>query len=306
MTIEQFQPRADLVSPQDVAVHRLTEWAQSADAAYQMADRLSSSAFVPQQFRGKPVELTAAILAGLEIGLSPMTAMRSFDIINNQAAPRAITLRAVVQAQGHEMVLIESTETRCRMKGRRKGSDEWQPVTWTLDRARALGLTGKDNWKKQPGAMLVARATSELARLVASDAILGVGYSSEEVADGGSYDQPAPVESADAAPSGTRRMSRPRPVEVAPLPDDGPAYETPGPEEPRDAPLVPSSSLGRRMFATFNEAGITEREDRLKYVSDVVGREVGSSADMTETEASAVIDALQADLQQPFPTEESS
>ncbi len=298
MSIEQYVPRAEIAlsNVQDAAVHRLAEWAQSADAAYLVAERLSSSAFVPAQFKGKPVELTAAILSGLEIGLSPMAAMRSFDIIQGQAAPRAITLRAVVQAHGHEMVLVESTESRCRMKGRRRGSDEWQTVTWTMDRARALGLASKDGWKKQPGSMLVARATSELARLIASDAILGVGYSSEEVADGGAFDAPAPV--GDGTPSGTRRMSR-KPAAVEPVE----TVEEPDPPADESPLLNTSSALAKRLFATFNEAAITERDDRLRYVSDVVGRDIASSSELTDADASAVLDALHADLEQPFETE---
>ena len=180
--ITPYQPAAQVarVDAQTIAVQRLTEWAHSADAAYAIAEKLVQSSFVPVGFKGKPVEATAAILAGLEIGLQPMAALRSFDVIQGQAAPRAITLRAVVQSYGHEMVLVESTNTRCKMRGLRRGSTEWQSVTWTLDRAKDLGLTGKDNWKKQPGAMLVARATGELARLIAADAILGIAEQIKE------------------------------------------------------------------------------------------------------------------------------
>lgn len=295
MTIEQYEERSALATTQDIAVQRLGEWAQSADAAYMVAERLSSSAFVPAQFKGKPVELTAAILAGIEVGLSPMAAMRSFDIIQGQAAPRAITLRAVVQSYGHEMVLVESTNSRCRMKGRRKGSDEWQTVTWTMDRAKDLGLIAKDNWKKQPGAMLVARATSELARLIASDAILGIGYSSEEVADGGPHDAQIVAETTTpAAPTGTRKMSRRKP-----------AAEDGTPERDEE---------GQRaaMFATFGEstkAGLIsdDRSERLAYCANVVGHDVESSSVLTWDEISAVIDSLKADLaalEQPFPDAE--
>lgn len=289
MSIQQYEERPTaLATSQDVAVHRLGEWAQSADAAYMVAERLSSSAFVPAQFKGKPVELTAAILAGIEVGLSPMAAMRSFDIIQGQAAPRAITLRAVVQSYGHEMVLVESTNSRCRMKGRRKGSEEWQTVTWTTDRARDLGLLGKDNWKKQPAAMLVARATSELARLIASDAILGIGYSSEEVADGGTFDaQVAADTTAPAAPTGTRKMSRkPKPAN-----EDG----TPAPD---------IEGQMKAMHAAFNDAGITERQDRLDFAMSTIHREIESSNDLTWDERSAVIDALKAITDQPFPADE--
>lgn len=304
MSLEQYAERAEvaLATSQDQAVQRLGEWAHSADAAYRVAERLSQSAFVPQQFRGKPVELSAAILSGLEVGLSPMAAMRSFDIIQGQAAARAITLRAIVQSHGHEMVLEESTATRCRMKGRRKGSDEWQRITWTIERARDLGLTGKDNWKKQPAAMLLARATSELARLIASDAILGIGYSSEEVADGGAFDQQvSEVTTTPAAPGGTRKMSRkaaePEPAEE-PQPESDQAQDDVldvevEPDPPADEPDGITSAQLKKMGAAMRDRGLTERADALMFVNDVIGREVSSRNDLSKDEASRVIDALE-------------
>lgn len=299
MSIEQYnhQPaELALSTTQDVAVQRLGEWAQSADAAYGVAQRLSESSFVPQQFRGKPVELTAAILSGLEVGLSPMAAMRSFDIIQGQAAPRAVTLRAVVQSHGHEMVLEESTATRCKMKGKRRGSNEWQRVTWTMDRARDLGLASKDGWKKQPTAMLIARATSELARLIASDAILGIAHSAEEIADGVTFDQQVDSETTmPTEPAGTRRMGRNlQPVEdaTADEPSDEP-HEAEVVEETNESPLLDTqSSLAKRMHATFREHDVEDREARLKFASTVVGRALESSAELTEEEAREVIAAL--------------
>lgn len=272
---------------QDVAIHRLGEWARSADAAHQIAQTLVQTSFCPESFRNKPGEATAAILAGMEVGLQPMAALRSFDVIQGTAAARAITLRAIAQSHGHEMVLEESTETRCKMKGRRRGASEWQPVVWTIDRAKKLGVTNKPNWRNQPQSMLLARATSELARLIASDAILGIAYSIEEIEDG-----VLPGGNVDATPAvttGTRRMSRKKAE-----PKPAPAPEDAAPESPL---LDPQSPLAKRMFATFNEAGITDRDDRLRYVSDVVGREVTGSAEMTDDDASKVIDALARDLE---------
>lgn len=298
MSIQTYEsPTAlSIAQTQDIAVQRLGEWAQSADAAYIVAERLSQSAFVPQQFRGKPVELTAAILAGIEVGLSPMSAMRSFDIIQGVAAPRAITLRAVVQSHGHEMVLVESTATRCVMKGRRKGSSEWQTVQWTMDRARDLGLVGKDNWKKQPAAMLVARATSELARLIASDAILGIGYSAEEVADGGAYDeQVAEVTTTPASTSGTRRMSRRSqtsdPGEEAPAPQNvgEPQEDSPGSESPL---LSNRTTFGKLFYARMSERNFESDAARIEYVVETIGRFVESTKEITEGEARMVLARL--------------
>lgn len=297
MSIEQYVPRAEvaLSNAQDIAVHRLSEWAHSATAAHQIAQTLVQTSFVPDGFRNKPGEATAAILAGLEVGLQPMAALRSFDVIQGQAAPRAITLRAIIQSHGHEIEVQESTSTRCKMRGRRKGSTDWQTVTWTIERAQQLGVTGKSNWKNQPQAMLVARATSEIARLIASDAILGIAYSAEEINDGGTYDQQVAVETAEATPTGSRKMSRRAPVvEQEPMPDPEPEPASGSEPAPK---LDGRSALAKRMHATFNDLGITDRDNRLAYASDVIGRGVESSADLTEAEASQIIDALEADRQ---------
>lgn len=264
------------------AVHRLAEWASSADAAYSVAERLVQSSFVPAAFKGKPVEATAAILAGLEIGLRPMAALRSFDVIQGQAAPRAVTLRAVVQSYGHELVLKESTATRAVVAGRRAGTETWQTSTWTIDRARELGLTGKDNWKKQPGAMLVARATAECARLIASDAILGIPYSIEEIADGAAA---SPVDTPVEPVEQPKRRTLSRKAK----PTEEPV------EEPEAAPAdAITAAQSKKMHALLRELGREDRDDKLKLATFVTNREVTSTSDLTKSEAALVIDWLEA------------
>lgn len=289
--MQQWQPPAE-VAPvttlTNTAVHNLMQWAEHAGQVYRLAEMLCGSSFVPQAFKGKPIEGAAAIMAGAEVGMSPVTSLRAFDVIQGQATARAITLRAIVQSHGHEVVLVESTSTRCKMRGRRKGTDTWQDVSWTIDRAKDLQLTGKDNWKKQPAAMLVARATSEICRLIAADAILGIGYSTEEVADGAGVDLSAPAVDGESQP-GTRRMSRKR-AEPAPEPDPVADAET-----GEVAGITPQQS--KALHAAFNNAGVKDREQRLAYCRNLIGRDLASSSDLTKVEASAVIDALHQDAQ---------
>lgn len=280
------QPAQDVVTATTRGIERLVDWAQEADAAMSLAQRLSNTAFCPQQFRGKPADLAAAMLAGQELGLSPITSMGSFDVIQGRAAARAITLRGLVQAQGHEIVKVDSSSTRCTMKGRRRGSDEWQTVTWTIDRAKALGLTGKDNWKKQPEAMLIARATSELCRLIASDALLGIGggYSTEEIADGATDDvtfTPDPVEPTTGGKTTVRRR-RTTPSKT----DDA----TPKPVD--DAVELITEPQSKKLHAMVNERGLT-REQKLAGASTIIGREIESTSDLTKEEAARVIDSLE-------------
>ena len=104
-----------------------------------------------------------------------MAALRAIDVIQGTPALRAVALRALVQRAGHQIWLVESSKTQAIVRGKRRGEGtETQESTWTIERARDLGLSGKDNWKKQPAAMLVARATAECARLIASDVLLGL------------------------------------------------------------------------------------------------------------------------------------
>lgn len=294
-------------------VTALVQWAQEADAAYSLATKLVGTSFCPAAFRGKPEEAVAAMLAGAEVGLSPMSALRSFDVIQGTAAPRALTLRAVAQSQGAQFVTESATASKVVMRARRRGG-EWETVTWTIERARDLGLTNKDNWKKQPQAMLVARATAELARLVAADALLGIGYAYEECED----EIPAPtttVTRAESPKRNTVKRAAP-PVEEPPL--DEPqtaaggvgAADLPAPMDDQDGTqgsLVDPSATGsepepggisqaqsRMLHALFRQNGITDRELALAFCYDQIQREITSTKEMTKAECSKVIDALNA------------
>ncbi|MFC3504835.1 hypothetical protein ACFOOK_28240 [Micromonospora krabiensis] len=176
------------------ATAQLVQWAQAAHAAHSLAEGICNTAVAPQAYRGKPAEAAAAILAGAEVGLSPIASLRAFDNIQGTPAPKAITLRAIAQGLGHDVRIDESTAERAVVSGRRKGDTEWQTSTWDLDRAAKLGLLGKTQWKQQPAAMLVARATAEVCRWIASDAIMGMPYTVEEIRDQGAVveSRPAP------------------------------------------------------------------------------------------------------------------
>lgn len=277
------QPTFTEIRPRELS---LVEWAREADAALQLAQTLCRSPFAPPQFRDNPDHTAAAILAGSELSLSPTAAMQAFDVIEHRAAPRAITLRALAQAHGHELIVTTSTENTCVMKGRRRGSNEWQEVTWTIARARRLGVAGKRNWNTQPTAMLVARATSELARLVAADALLGIPYSAEELRD---------ELATDEAAGGTRKVKRrrvvvaPDPAETEDAADDAAepvqAEADPGAEPATGADL-------RALGAAFVRAGIRGGPERTAYASEVLGHEVFGATELTAAEARRVVEAL--------------
>lgn len=208
------------------ALSPLMQWAMDAREAAKIATSLAQTSFVPQSLRGKPADVTAAILAGQELGLQPMAALRSIDVIQGTPALRAHAQRGLVQSKGHK-VWIEpgASKQKVVVKGQRREADgSYGPVqesVWDIPRAAEMGLTSKSEWKKQPQTMLTARATGELCRLIASDVLHAMPYNSEELSDGGMDLTPVRVSArVDAqevlANAAAARGEQPRPVSAAP------------------------------------------------------------------------------------------
>lgn len=198
--------------------------------SYDFCRYLVETPFVPSQYQRNPGNAAAAIMTARGVGITdPLAALRSIDVIQGTPAFRANTLRALLQREGHQIWVEEASSQRALVKGKRKGSDRVEQSMWDMDRARQMGLANKDNWKKQPQAMLVARATSEVARLIAADVILGL-YSVEELADG---ELPPVIEEAPEKPK--RRVARRKKAEQVEAPES--------PEEPGEANGEPAEQV---------------------------------------------------------------
>lgn len=298
--------------PREVAVTSgpsLEQWANDARQAASVATSLAPTPFVPQSLRGRDdrqtaANITAAILTGAEVGMTPMAALRSIVVIQGTPAMTAMALRGLVQSAGHDIWIESSSDTRAVACGRRRGSEQVEKAVWTIDRARQLGLTGKDNWKKQPEAMLVARATSEVARRVAADVLLGLPYSVEEMQD--------TVETEPQRTARRRAQREPAPMpepvlDVAPGPVPSQPESAPEPDvepipEATDDPITPAQ-LKALNAAMTQDLDLTDREDKLAYLSGALGREIGSSKDVTKAEASRLLDEIAREQQGAEPVE---
>src|SRR5690606_14566168 len=78
--------------------------------------------------------------------------------------------------------LVESTDERATYETLREGEPEPTRITWTIQQAAKAGLTGRQNWKAHPAAMLRARASAALARAVYPDVAMGI-YDPDEALD---------------------------------------------------------------------------------------------------------------------------
>lgn len=148
--------------------------------AWKTAQRVCGTEFVPQSYRGRPEAVFAAILYGRELGMGPMQALQSLNVIKGKPSLSPEAMRARVFAAGHRIETSEYGDDRVVLAGTR-ADGATATVCWTLDDARRAGLGGGDNWKRYPRAMLLARATSELCRLLFPDVISGASYTPEEL-----------------------------------------------------------------------------------------------------------------------------
>lgn len=163
-------------------------WTDVLNEVADLANKISGSDFVPETYRGKTAQVAAAILHGRELGLPPLTALAMTNPIKGKPTISAEAMRALALQAGHEIVVTESSTSRVVIKGRRRGSEDWTSVSWTLEDARLAGLLRKSqsgsptNWDRFPRQMLLARASTELCRIAFPDVIHGM-RSAEEMID---------------------------------------------------------------------------------------------------------------------------
>ena len=257
--------------------------------------------------------VAACILYGDEIGVGPMQALASIHVVDGRPFPSAELLRALILAAGHSFRVLESTGTRCTVLGLRAGrpDNEAHTVTWDIEMARAAGLAGKGAWRSYPRALLLARASTDLARMAFPDVVKGLGHvpDSATVAEdydalavaSGLPDNPPPVERKAVQWKGARPPTAPPTAPPPETPNGGPDYPfgdedpTPPPEAPQPPSTPPEDTPEairvraanvKRIMAAYNDLGYgDDRATRLALFSALVGRGVPTTNDLTPTEA---------------------
>ncbi len=312
--LEIYQPPAGLAVP---VVAEMDSWIAVCSDVIKVANVICDTPFVPDGLRGSGPAVAAAILAGRELSLGPMTSLANIHVIKGKPALSAVLMRALVQAQGHQWQDGDVTDTRAVVRGRRKGESEWTEVSFTADQAKRAGI----ELGKYPQDKLYARATSRLARRKFADVIAGMPYSAEELEDGAG-DVILAGESyhplTEAAAEQPKQRTAQRRQKTAEKPDPAPPAATasitpadaytdlpplPGEDEPEhepdgagyDTPGTVTKPQLTKIAVVFGELGFArdERDQRLTIAGQIIRRQIGTSNELSRNEASTLIDTLE-------------
>lgn len=232
MTVERFdRPAAGkhlaLVNP------TTDSWTAVLMDVVNLAENISGTEFVPQGLRGSTPKVVAAILHGRELGLPPMTALAHTSVINGRPGTSAEVMRALILQAGHDLHIERSDSLVCTIRGRRSdwAEDRWTTVSFSIEDAAKAGLTQDKRTKEGktipsmyrlwPQALLLARASTILARMIFADVIHGM-RSTEELQD---MTEPEWVEV--TPPPATTKVSR-QGATPAPAVESGTDAATPG------------------------------------------------------------------------------
>jgi len=246
-----------------------------------LGETLVKSGLLPVGIK-TPEAAVVIILKGRELGIPPMEALNSINVIQGKPTVAPQLMLALIYRSGQGNIqIVERSETRSVVRAHRIGQQP-QEFVFTLEDARKLGLADKDNYKKQSTVMLQWRNVAAAARTVFPDVVAGL-YTPEEmgaeveVNEDGSMT----IQAGAATTSTETKVIEAEVVVPASLPRD-------------DSELATAKQVGK-IQALFKELGTgadPHRDLRLFVLSNITGKRVESSKDLSIGAARTVIEAL--------------
>lgn len=146
--------------------------------------KLVSSKLLPKHV-DSPQKAFAIAQMGQELGLLPMQACLGIYVEPKSGRPalQADTMLGIIRRDFPQsrIQFPVLTNERVEIHVQRDANHETEKFVFTIEDAQNAGLTGKDNWKKYPRAMLRSRCVAEMARTVFPDALCGFKYTPDEL-----------------------------------------------------------------------------------------------------------------------------
>ena len=223
---------------------------------------------VPKAYRNN----TGAVLLALgwadQHDIDPWTAMESMAFINGKRTITAEMQAALADRKGYRVTPTDVSDTAATVAVVVKATgEELGRATFTINDAKAMGLAAKDNWKKMPKAMLVARARTQAIRWYCPGVLVGT-MDPDEALDHTDVADPVAVLTPDEPEPAleTDDVTDAEVVEAEPVTDDAPADDELV-ARVRDA-IAAAKQTGTwpEIATTLQEAGVPLQPHRLSAV----------------------------------------
>jgi hypothetical protein len=226
---------------------------QTLEEAWRLAGALAASGMTPKSYGTDQNKIMVGMMAGAEVGLTPMASLQSIAVIGNNPALWGDGALGLIQASG---LLDDMDETddgntaTCMMK--RKGRATPITKTFSMEDAKKAGLAGKAGpWTQYPARMRQMRARAFAMRDGFADVLRGLHIAEEArdyapMMDGGVMDR-APL-------TGQALLEQASAEEISPAAGAGsPAEAEPAPQA-EEAAASAQPSLAERMQAVAERA----------------------------------------------------
>jgi hypothetical protein len=132
---------------------------------------------------GSEAKIMMVLLAARELGISPMIALNGgIWNIQGKIEISARLMNSMIRRAGHSISIKHSDSTKCIIEGKRVDNGDTCIAQFTIEDARAAGISNRSTWKTYAEDMLYSRAMSRLARRLFPD-VIGSAYVEGEIRD---------------------------------------------------------------------------------------------------------------------------
>lgn len=170
-------------SPSDITDMVVESW----NDMRRIAAEFAKSSLIPSNLKDKPNDVLVILQQSKELGIGPIQGLSGINVIQGKPSVSPELQLALIRRDAPKAFISididpEKLRVKCTMAPSKDRLDEGFTSFWDMDRAKAMGLAEKDNYKKQPLTMLKWRAVGEAARTVFPHITKGL-YNSEEAFD---------------------------------------------------------------------------------------------------------------------------
>ena len=168
----------------EVAAKPTGAFVESFRSNYKVAQYLSKSSLIPQQYQGKPEDCAIALDMADRMGVSPLMVMQSLYVVKGKPSWSGQACMSFIKAKYGDAEPVytgqRGTDTRgCFVRVVKPDGTVIEGTEVTIGMAKAEGWTSNKKWINMPELMLAYRAAAFFARVYCPEILMGVAVEGE-------------------------------------------------------------------------------------------------------------------------------